>query len=96
MYVVQYVVAPGACGIDTRLVFPTGEHPHASYSVSITETVVVLYPCSTRITRPNPSSVRVVHRPFVVSFIVAGIFVYWYVVVAPDLEIDELGLAYAS
>jgi hypothetical protein len=39
-YSIQYTVAPGACGIDTRFTFPSAEQAHGPYSVSTTDTVV--------------------------------------------------------
>jgi len=58
-----------------RFTFPIGEHPHASYSVSTTDFVLLPSPLSTLITRPNPSNVVFSQRPFVVAVFVGGEFV---------------------
>jgi hypothetical protein len=75
-YVVHSGDAPGACGRAVRNIFPNGVHPHGAYSVSATDTVVVPFPVSTLIARPNPSKVVFVQRPASSAFCVFGLYVY--------------------
>ena len=85
MNVVQYTVAPGAYGCDTCFTLPSGEHAHASYTVSTTDLVPLPSPASNFTTLPKPSSVRFRHRPLIVS--VAVLPEYASVTVAPAVVV---------
>jgi hypothetical protein len=73
LYVVQYTAPAGACAIEARFIFPIGEHPQESYSVSVCDTVVESWPASSLITRPKPSSDFLVQCPFVVEVVVPAV-----------------------